>query len=433
MALTTIRITNLKPKKADYRVADGGGLYILVRPNGSKLWRYDDRLDGSRRTHSIGEWGEGPNRVSLKQARDAHDVARAAVARDEHPIGQKSAAALAEIEKASRKTVKEAAEGWKAHINKQSRSDKTRDRDERMVGYINGAFGHLCVEDVKALHLVALLNTFETAGSYETRSRLQSTAINIMGWAHGQAWIEHNPFVGFSFGKAFTPATNVARPAIIEAKPFGQLLRDITAYQGRQGNLVGKALQLLALTFVRPGTLLQAEWEEFDLDKALWTIPFKKLKQRKFREGIKELTSKPHFVPLSPQALALLGDLKKLAGNRRYVFPGPRGGRPLSTNALEVALKGLGYQDVHCPHGFRSSASTLLNAERVKVDGVEAPRFADQAIEFQLEHVEQSVAAIYNRDERLRERTKMMHHWADKIDELRDDKARPKRGLKVAA
>jgi integrase len=152
-----------------------------------------------------------------------------------------------------------------------------------------------------------------------------------------------------------------------------------------------------------------------------------------FREGIKELTSKPHFVPLSRQAVALLGDLKKLTGNRRFVFPGPRGGRPLSTNALEVAFKGLGYQDVHCPHGFRSSASTLLNAERVKVDGVEVPRFAEQAIEFQLEHVEQSVAAIYNRDERLRERTKIMQHWADKIDELRDDKAKPKRGLKVVA
>jgi Arm DNA-binding domain len=112
MALTTIGITNLRPKKADYRVADGGGLYIRVRPNGSKLWRYDYRLDGSRRTHSIGEWGGGSNRVSLKQARDAHDEARAAVARGEHPIGQKFAAALAEIEKASRKTAKEATEGW---------------------------------------------------------------------------------------------------------------------------------------------------------------------------------------------------------------------------------------------------------------------------------------------------------------------------------
>src|SRR5262249_55229315 len=123
----------------------------------------------------------------------------------------------------------------------------------------------------------------------------------------------------------------------------------------RQGNLVGKALQLLALTFVRPSALLQSEWEEFDLDKALWTIPFKKLKQRNFREGIKELTGKRHFVPLSRQAVALLRDLKKLTGNRRCVFPGPRGGRPLSTNALEVALKSLGYQDVHCPHGFRSN------------------------------------------------------------------------------
>jgi hypothetical protein len=101
MALTTIGITNLRPKKVDYRVADGGGLYILVRPNGSKLWRYDYRLDASRHTHSIGEWGEGSNRASLKQARDAHHDARAAVARGEHPIGQKFAA---EIEKASRKT-----------------------------------------------------------------------------------------------------------------------------------------------------------------------------------------------------------------------------------------------------------------------------------------------------------------------------------------
>ncbi len=129
MALTTIGIANRRPKKADYRVTDGGGLYIPVRPNRSKLWRYDYQLGGSRCTHSIGE------------------------------------------------------------------------------------FGHLYVEDAKAQHLVARLNTFETAGSYETRSRLQSTAINIMGWAHGQAWIEHNPFVGFSFGKGSTShARRSSRP-----------------------------------------------------------------------------------------------------------------------------------------------------------------------------------------------------------------------------
>jgi integrase len=139
--------------------------------------------------------------------------------------------------------------------------------------------------------------------------------------------------------------------------PFGQLLRDVAAYSGRQGNLVRKALNLLVLTFVRPGTVTQAEWDEFDLDGALWTIPFKKLKQRKFRESIKELTGKPHYVSLSRQAVVLLRDLKKQTGNGHCVFPG-RKGRPISTNALEVALKSLGYQDTHCPHGFRSSAST---------------------------------------------------------------------------
>jgi integrase len=125
-------------------------------------------------------------------------------------------------------------------------------------------------------------------------------------------------------------------------------------------------------------------------------------------------------VPLSRQAVVLLRDLKKQGGNGAYLFPG-RKGRPISTNALEVALKSLGYQDMHCPHGFRSSASTLLNAERITVDGNELPRFAPQTIEFQLEHVDKSTAAIYNRDQRLAERAKMMQFWADKIDVLREE------------
>jgi len=258
-----------------------------------------------------------------------------------------------------------------------------------------------------------------TTRATETRARLQAAALNIGGYAHGKAWIEHNPFLGIAYGKAFTSPTNRPRPAITEAEPFGQLLRDVAAYSGRRGNLVRKALDLLALTFVRPGTVTQAEWDEFDLDGALWTIPFTKLKQRKFRESIKELRGKPHYVPLSRQALALLRELKKQTGNRRYVFPG-RKNRPISTNALENALNLLGYQDVHCPHGFRSSASTLLNAERITVDGTELPRFAEQAVEFQLEHVDASVAAIYNRDQRVPERTKMMQFWAGSIDSLRD-------------
>jgi len=415
-ALTDTGLRSVKPRAAPFKLADGGGLYALIRPNGSVLWRYNYVYGGKAKTLALGQYPA----ISLKEARELHQEAKRSLKRGIDPLEVRQATrADLEAARAERKTFKDAAAGWRELINKKPRAEKTRDRDERMISYLTGAFGNKPIDEVEAKDLIDLLETFEDNESYETRARLQAAALNIGGYAHGKAWIEHNPFLGIAYGKAFTSPTNRPRPAITEAEPFGQLLRDVAAYSGRQGNLVRKALDLLALTFVRPGTVTQAEWDEFDLDGALWTIPFTKLKQRKFRESIKELRGKPHYVPLSRQALALLRELKKQTGNGRYVFPG-RKNRPISTNALENALNLLGYQDVHCPHGFRSSASTLLNAERITVDGTELPRFAEQAVEFQLEHVDASVAAIYNRDQRVPERTKMMQFWAGRIDSLRD-------------
>jgi integrase len=410
--LTDSALRGLKPREAPFKLTDGGGLYVLVMPNGAKYWRYNYVLDGKAKTLALGQYPA----TKLKEAREAHQAAKEKVQAGIDPVQARQAE---EAERQNRKTFKDAADGWNQLINRKPRADKTRDRDERMIGYLINAIGNKPIDEVRAKDLIDLLETFEDNESYETRARLQAAALNIGGYAQGKAWIKHNPFLGIAYGKAFTSPTNRPRPAIIEGEPFGPLLRDVAAYSGRQGNLVRKALDLLALTFVRPGTVTQAEWDEFDLDGALWTIPFKKLKQRKFRESIKELTGKPHCVPLSRQAVALLHELKKQTGNGRYLFSG-RKGRPISTNALEVALKSLGYQDTHCPHGFRSSASTLLNAERITVEGTDLPRFAEQAIEFQLEHVDASVAAIYNRDQRLPERAKMMQFWADKIDALRD-------------
>jgi integrase len=411
--LTDSALRGLKPREAPFKLTDGGGLCVLVMPNGAKYWRYNYVLGGKAKTLALGQYPA----IKLKQAREAHQAAKEKVKAGIDPVQARRAE---EAERQNRKTFKDAADGWNQLINRKPRADKTRDRDERMIGYLTNAIGNKPIDEVRAKDLIDLLETFEENGSYETRMRLQSTALNIAGFAQGKAWIKANPFHGVAFGNAFTSPKNQPRPAIVEAKPFGQLLRDVAAYSGRQGNLVGKALVLLALTFVRPGTITQAEWDEFDLDGALWTIPFKKLKQRKFRETIGELRGKPHFVPLSRQAVASLRELKKQGGRGGYMFPG-RKARQISTNALEVALKSLGYQDMHCPHGFRSSASTLLNAERITFDGNELPRFAPQAIEFQLEHVDKSTAAIYNRDQRLAERTKMMQFWADKIDVLREE------------
>jgi integrase len=157
-----------------------------------------------------------------------------------------------------------------------------------------------------------------------------------------------------------------------EETPFGELLRNISAYSGRNGNLVGIAVQLLAMTFVRPGTAAAAKWDHFDLDGAMWTIPANELKMKTFRDTVKELKDKPHQVPLSRQAVALLRELKELTGWSTFLFPGRKGSRPISEQGLEVALNALGYQGVHCPHGFRSSASTAGDPAKLAAGDVTA-------------------------------------------------------------
>jgi integrase len=402
-----------KPPAKRYKLGDGEGLYLSVETNGALYFRYKYRFAGKERLMALGQY----DAVSLAKAREVHQAARRDLKAGIDPQARKKAEEEA-------KTFGEVADAWLKMIGapvegKEPRSPKTRDRDERMVKYLKEAFGSVLIDKVEAHHLVGLLNSFERAKSYETRSRLQSAAINIGGFAQGKALIKQNPFVGIAFGKAFTAAAGVPRPAIIEPKPFGKMLRDIADYKAREGGLVRIALDLLALTFVRPGSVTRAEWTEFDLDGGIWVIPFAKLKQRRKRAKIRELNGKPHFVPLAPQAVALLRELKRRTGNHLYLFPG-RGEGPITTGALEAALKKLGYKGLHVPHGFRSSASTLLNAERIVVEGNELPRFAEQVIEFQLEHVDGSVAAIYNRDQRLAERTKMMQFWGDYLDDLRD-------------
>ena len=190
------------------------------------------------------------------------------------------------------------------------------------------------------------------------------------------------------------------RAAIVEPVPFGALLRAIDGYDGTLE--VRSALQLLALTFTRPGELRLATWKEFDLDAGVWTIPAKRMKMRR-----------PHRVPLSPQAIAILERLRAVAGQHELLFPGLRSpARPLSENTLNAALRRLGYtKDDMSSHGFRAAASSLLN---------ECGKWNADAIEAQLAHVEaNAVRKAYARAEYWAERVEMMAYWADRLDELR--------------
>ena len=190
------------------------------------------------------------------------------------------------------------------------------------------------------------------------------------------------------------------RAAIVEPKAFGALLRSIASYQGSPETLA--ALELLALTFVRPGELRAAEWTEFDLEGALWSIPAEKMKMRR-----------PHRVPLPPRAVAVLRELRAITGKGRFLFPSVRSAtRCMSENTINAALRRLGFtQDEMTAHGFRSAASSILN---------ECGLWNPDAIERQLAHVDtDSVRRAYARADFWDERVRMMAWWADKCEEMR--------------
>jgi integrase len=443
VSLNAIKVENLKPKKVDYRVADGGGLYVLVRPTGSKLFRYDYRLGGARRTLSIGEYnaqGGGKSTFTLKQARDEHEDARAAVKAGQHPISpaQRTAAqAKAEAEAQERakqetgdRSFGALADDWLA-ARKAGHSEKTYARDERSVTYLKEGyrggkgFGDVPVDQVETAHLSGLAEKFNKP----TRIRVVSAARKIMAVAKRKGLIKHSPFSDVNFNEGFEKHRAKKRPAVTDEKQFGELLRKIAGYAGRGNNLAWYGLRLLALTFVRPDTMAKAEWQHFDLESGRWVIPFEKLKMEWLRTENGE-TPEDFVVPLSRQAVALLHELKEIAGNSRYLFPGCGDKDAMSENTLNYALHSLGYKGVHCAHGFRASASTILNRQRTK-EG--RRRFETALVEIQQDRLDASTRAIYDRDDLMPERIELMQFWADKIDELRDGRVKPRRGLKAVA
>ena len=262
-----------------------------------------------------------------------------------------------------------------------------------------------------------------------TRIRVQSAAKKIAGFAKVHGLIDHSPFADVNFEAGFASHKEKKRPAITDETELGTLLRKMDVYEGRADNLTHYALRLLALTFVRPGTVQTAEWKHFDLKSARWVIPFGQLKMEHLRSKIGEAED-DFVVPLSRQALKLLRELHEITGDGPYLFPGDRGARTISENTLNYALWGLGYKGIHCAHGFRSSASTILNRQRVNG----RRRFERSLVELQLDHQDQTVRAIYDRDDCLPERAELMQFWADKLDELRgNNKEKKKPGLRVVA
>jgi integrase len=407
MALTdkAIRLANHGEKTL--RLFDGGGLYLELAPNGGKWWRLKYRFAGKEKRLSLGVYPH----VSLKDARERRDEAKRIVANGVDPGEQRKAQKAAQIERAGN-SFEAIAREWYTKCSKtwvKAHSDKILRRLEKNVfPYL----GKRPVAEITSRETLAVLRRIEGRGVVETAHRTKQVCSQVFRYAVATGRAERDPTV--ELRGALAPVKERHHPTILEPKAIGALLR---AIDGHDGSPITKwALQLAALTFVRPGELRRAEWSEINLDGAEWRIPAERMKMRE-----------QHIVPLSTQARKALRELQPLTGDGKYVFPGARtNGRPMSENTVNAALRRLGYsKDQMTGHGFRSMASTHLNEQGWHRD----------AIERQLAHAERdNVRAAYNFAEHLPARRKMMQAWANYLDGLRaEGSITPIRAQKKAA
>lgn len=391
MALTDTAIRNAKPKDKPFKMGDDKGLYLLVQPAGGKLWRFDYRHGGKRKTLALGSYPD----VSLAEARGRRDDARRQVANGVDPSDVRKAEKAAKVE-AGANTFEALAREWMATKGREwsaSYASKTLSAMER---HAFPAIGKRPLVDIVAPDLLAMLRAIECRGTVDMAHRIQQNCGGIWRYAIATGRATYDPVP--SLKGALSTVKQEHYAALTDPAEFGQLLRDIEGYRGEV--VTKAAMQLLALTFQRTQETRYAEWSQFDMDAALWRIPAHVMKMKE-----------AHLVPMSRQAIEVLERLRPLTGGGRLVFPSPvNRERPISENTVVYALARMGYKGRMTGHGFRSVASTLLNEQGFRHD----------VIERQLAHAERNqVRAAYNRAEYLSERTAMMQQWADYLDSLK--------------
>jgi integrase len=403
MSLTHLQITNAKAGAKPHKLSDALGLYLLVETSGAKRWRMNYRFGGRARTLYIGSWPATP----LSEAREARDAARRQLASGIDPIAEQRRLAIA-LQIAQATTFKAVAEEWYAKNEREGRAQVTLDKIRWLLGMAYPILGDRPVSQVTAQEVLVVLRKIEATGRYESARRMRSVISRVLRYAIATARAERD--VAADLRGALTAPVVTHLAAITTPDGAGQLLRAIDSFQGHA--ITGYALRLAPHLFVRPGELRAAEWTELDAESAVWNLPAAKTKMRR-----------PHRVSLSRQVMSLLFELHDLTGHGKYLFPSfVSDERPMSENTLNAALRRLGYSQTEMTaHGFRALAATLLNEM-----GIWHP----DVIERQLAHLEKSaVRRAYTRGEYWDERVRMMQHWSDYLDQLRETRPCEKRGF----
>jgi integrase len=396
--LTDIQPRTAKPKDKPYKLADGGGLYLLVNTDGARYWRMDYTHSGKRQTIAFGKYPD----VSLADARNKRIAARRLLEQGVDPMQDKKDRERAQSE-ASANTFEKLARDWHANRLASWSAATARDTIRRLEIDIFPEIGAMPIASIKHQHVIAALRKIEARGAQEVAHRVKATCARVFSYAIQQGITDKNPASDL---KDILKPVQAGHFAAITADELPAFLAAMDKNDARLFKPTRIAIRLMMLIFVRTSELIEAKWTEIDLEAGEWVIPWQRMKRGK-------LTVNPdktdHHVCLSTQSLELLRELHALTGGCEYLFPNQRDHRkPMSNGAILMALKRMGYQNRMTGHGFRALAMSTIK-ERLG--------YRHEVVDRQLAHAQKDkVASAYDRAKFLDERRVMMQAWADFLD-----------------
>lgn len=397
--LTDLRIKKEKPREKPFKVSDGGGLYLFVSPSGGKLWRFKYLFGGKEKLLSLGPYPD----ISLLAARSARDDAKATLRTGRDPSINKKLQKLAGITGAANSFEAVAREWYE--LNKpqwveRHASDVISSLEKEIFPHL----GNVPIKDITPQDVIAVLRLVEARGAKDTARRIRQRMSGVFVYAIASGRSENDPAAVVQ--KAMAPMRKGRQPAVTDLGAAREMLAKVDAEAAHPVTLL--AVRILALTAVRPGTLAETPWSEWnDLDPAdpVWRIPAERMKLKLHH---KEDESRDHFVPLSRQAVEAINVLRTVSGRGPLAFPNARfAHKPMSENATGYLLNRAGYHGKHVPHGFRSTFSSVLNEHFPNDSAV---------IDRMLAHIaKDKVEGAYNRAAHMQRRRELAQAWADLI------------------
>lgn len=396
MALTDLKVRKAKAEAKPYKMYDSLGLFVLVKPNGSKLWRQKYKFHGKERLVTHGSYPA----VSLRDARRQRDEIRDQLAEGADPAVQKRLDQI-EAETQARTTFLLIAEEYLEQSRERELAAATMRKKEWQIQTLAEPLHQRPISEITSAEVLHLVKKIERSGRRETAKKLLGTLSAVFRLAVVTLRAETDPT--YAVKGSLVPPTRVSRAAITDEATFGALLRDMDAFTGWR--VIIDAMKFQILTMTRPGEVRGARKQEFNLDKRSWRIPPERMKMRR-----------EHVVPLSDQALRIVKNNWPDVEAAQLIFPSIVSNRKwLSENAFNSALRRMGYgKDEVTAHGFRATASTILNDRGFEADVVEAA----------LAHQDKNVIRrTYNRATYWEQRVELMQKWANLVDQFRNGAA----------